>query len=405
MNSHTSLRWRKARNTAFALGIAASIGCAVLAAGDLDTFLHGYLFAFLSACFISAGCFGLLAVGNLTGGRWAIASRPLQAAGVDTTLLVVLLFVPVGLGVEHIYVWASGEGQPMFEGSKAAWLSTRAFLGRAAAYLVIWLLLSILLVRFSRLDRVPGETVGMRRVGAFCLVTFVLVMTLAAFDWGMSLEPEWYSSIYGAILAISGVVAAHSLFSLLLGRLTDEQIWAPFGILEHPPEAAHGADLASAARQLRGDMASLLLAIVMLWAYFSFSQLLIIWAGNLPAEISWYLPRIKGNWEWLAVGIAALHFVVPFLLLLSRRAKESPGGLAAVALLLLAMYVVNLFWMIKPAFSPERFAVSAADAVCLLAAGGLWTGTYLWRLESRWAAGIDLGSPAGVVHPNPMQAK
>jgi hypothetical protein len=355
-----------------------------LAAGDIASFLQGYLFAYFAVCFVTAGCLGLLALGNLTGGKWAIASRPILTAGVDTTLLVAILFVPIGLGVRQLYVWASSDGAPMFEGSKGVWLSVDFFLYRAVGIFAVWLVAAVLVVRMSSVRRLPGETAGMRRAGAIGLVLLVLAMTLAAFDWGMSLEPEWYSSIYGAMLAISGIVAAHAIVSLVLCR-AEEWTFAPFEALAEP-ELPPSTDVSEAVPRIRGDVGNLLLAFVMLWAYFSFSQFLIIWSGNLPSEISWYLPRIEGGWEWLVACIALFHFAVPFLLLFSRRVKQSTSALSGVASLLLVMYVGNLFWTIKPAFSPGRLTVSLSDVVSLLVVGGLWTAAFLWRVERRWIA-------------------
>ena len=379
--------WQKSRNTALALGAAAAVGAALLALRDLDSFFRGYLFAYLCICFPTAGFLGLLALGNLTGGRWSVVSRPILAAGTDTTLLVAILFVPVALGLEHIYVWATTEGQQMFEGTKAAWLSPGFFLARAVAYLVIWLLVAVVIVRSSPFHRAPGETTGMRRAGAGGLVVLIAVVTMAAFDWGMSLEPEWYSSIYGAILAISGVVAAHAFVALSLCRLDVDAI-APLAALSSSPQLDGATAEPEAAARIRGDVGNLLLAFVMLWAYFSVSQLLIIWAGNLPSEIEWYLPRIETSWQWLAIALVVLHFAAPFLLLISRQVKRSTRALRGVAILLLVMYTLNMFWVIKPAFAPEGFYVSISDVVCLLALGGLWTAAFFWRLERRWAGVI-----------------
>jgi hypothetical protein len=384
-------RIQSARSASVAVGAAAAVGCAILAANDVASFLRGYLFAYLAACFITAGCLGLLALGNLTGGRWSIASRPILTAAVDNTILIAILFSPIALGVRHIYVWATSEGRPLFEGTKAQWLSVDFFLLRAAACLVTWLAAAVLVVRMSNPRRLPGETTGMRRAGALALVLLVLVITLAAFDWGMSLEPQWYSSIYGAMLAVSGVVAAQAAVTLVL-CFAQNRTFAPFASLAQPelPPLSIVSDEAS---RIRGDVGNLLLAFVMLWAYFSFSQFLIIWSGNLPSEIAWYLPRIEGGWQWVALAIALLHFAVPLLLLFARRVKRSAEALAAVASLLLAMYIVNVFWTIKPAFSPKAFAVGTSDVASLLAVGGIWTAAFLWRLERRWAALERIRSP------------
>jgi hypothetical protein len=214
----------------------------------------------------------------------------------------------------------------------------------------------------------------MRRAGALSLVLLAPTVTFAGFDWIMSLEPDWYSSIYGAILIAGGVVAAHATAVYGLARmpadLRERVILLP---TEH-------ADSATEPGEVFRDMGNLLLAFLMVWTYFSFSQYLIIWSGNLPGEITWYERRLSGIWLYFALGVVALCFVAPFFALLSRDTKRNIWQLAMVAMIAMAGYGVNMYWTIVPALRPMDPGDQLAAASGLLAIGGLWSAINSWQL-------------------------
>jgi hypothetical protein len=248
-------------------------------------------------------------------------------------------------------------------------LNLSFFTVRAAIYFVIWLALAFFLNRWSLLqDRTADRqfTKRMRVLSGPGMVLFVFTVTFASIDWFMSLDWEWSSTIYGFIF-----VAAWSLSALAF------TIAVMAALSKHEP-------MNNVVAQLHfHDLGKLLLALVMLWSYFAFSQFLIIWSGNLPEEIRWYLPRIHGSWGAIALAVVILHFAFPFLFLLSRSLKRNAGKLVIVAVLILLMRLIDLFWMIAPNFTHEYFHVSWMDVVAPIGIGGLWLAWFANALTKR----------------------
>jgi hypothetical protein len=337
--------------------------CALLSWNDPDRLWRAYLFAFLAGWLITMGATGLLALGNATGGRWAVACRPYYLAMAQTLPLVAVLFIPIAINYKQIFPWASGATaeRPMLAPSQAVYLEPSFFFGRAIAYFVVWMLIVALLSWLSRPGKLQAESAAMRRAGALSLVLLVPTVTFAAFDWGMSLEPTWYSSIYGAILTAGGVLAAQAL--------------AICGF------SAGGAGADGHDAEVFNDLGNLLLAFLMVFTYFAFSQFLIIWSGNLPPEITWYVRRLAGGWQWLAIAIVVFHYFVPFLMLLSRDLKRAPRRIAGVAALLLVMYSVHVYWTIVPAFADAGLVWHTTNVSALAAVGGGMLAAFLWHAQ------------------------
>lgn len=390
--------WRWPALIAAVVGV---IGCAVGALDDIAVLWRAYLVGFMCIWLITVGAIGLLALGNLTGGRWAALGRPFYLAIAKLLPLVAILFIPIAMNLSAIYPWANESTRAdlhLAEG-KAWYLEQGTFLARAAIYFVVWLVMGFWVARVSRLNRQPGDLPGMSRVGALAIVLLVPTVTFAAFDWGMSLEPNWYSSIYGALLTAGGVLAAHALAIVSIARLPVGDVSrimtvagfdtkAHHGHQEQPfdPGLEHGHD--APLTIVVGDMGNLMLAFVMVWTYFAFSQFLIIWSGNLPSEITWYLPRIAGGWLILALGIVLFHFAVPFGMLLSRRRKRDAQRLKIVATMLLVMYCLNLYWVIAPAYAGMGARGLLACGAAILALGGIWMAFYSW-LAPRSLRGVS----------------
>jgi len=359
---------------AFAMGVGM---CAVMATHRVEMLWRAYLLGVVSCWLVSVGATGLIAIGNLTGGRWAAAARPFYLASMRTLPIVALLFVPIAFVLPEIYPWARGgyAHEAAFSAAKSAYLSAPFFLARAAGYIGIWLFVAWWLGSVSRLDVQPGRTFRMRRAGAASLVLLAPSVTFAAFDWGMSLEPHWYSSIYGAMLTAGGVVAAHALAVYGMARM-------PIQLRDNVVSASedhddHGENAGSLFR----DLGNLLLAFIMVWTYFSFSQFLIIWSGNLPSEIEWYELRLHNGWQFVALGVVALCFVAPFSILLSRDVKQNIWPLAGVAIIVLVGYGINMYWTLVPAFQPLEAGDHLASVSVLLAVGGFWSAVNSWQLN------------------------
>jgi len=365
-----SWQWRAVVVALMGMGL-----CAVLSAAMPERLWRAYVFAYMAIWLVTVGGMGLIALGNLTGGHWATEARPYYLAAARTLPLVAILFIPIAISVEQIYPWASASGGAEHDlpPGKAWYLSPDFFRGRALAYFGVWLVVGWWLGRVSRLDVPPGQTPAMRRAGALGLVLLVPTTTFAAFDWGMSLEPHWYSSIYGAMLTACGVLAVQALAIRSLAAT-------------EPANATPDADLYN-------DLGNLLLAFLMVATYFAFSQFLIIWSANLPSEISWYQRRLDDGWQWLGLTVALVGFATPFLLLLSRERKRAPRPLAAVAGLLLVMYLAHLYWIIVPAFAETGFAWQATNLAAPAAVGGGWLAAFWWHLRRSLQAAGGLEVP------------
>ena len=336
-----------------------------------DQFFHSYVFAFSFWAGISVGSLALLMLQHLTGGGWGLVIRRVLEAATRTLPLVLVLFVPIVLGAQRIYKWTDANEiaeHPVLQ-EKSKYLNLSFFTVRAAIYFAIWLALAYFLNRWSLLqDRTADRkyTKNMRVLSGPGMVLFVFTVTFASIDWFMSLSWEWSSTIYGFIF-----VAAWGLSALAF------TIAAMAALSKHEP-------MNNVVAQLHfHDLGKLLLAFVMLWSYFAFSQFLIIWSGNLPEEISWYIPRIHGAWGAIALAVIVLHFAFPFLFLLSRSFKRHAGKLVIVAVLILVMRLIDLFWMIAPNFPPAGFHVSWMDLVAPIALGGLWLGMFARALTRR----------------------
>ena len=348
---------------------------AILVFGFLSNrgqFFRSYLFAFSFWSGISIGSLALLMLQHLTGGGWGLVIRRVLEAATRTLPLMMVLFLPIISGAHWLYPWTHAEEiakSPALVEKARLYLNLQFFVVRAAIYFAIWLTLAFLLNRWSKLQDQTGEgkfTKNMRLLSGPGMVLFVFTVTFASIDWFMSLDPEWSSTIYGFIFVASWSLSALAFVIAALAML------AKYEPLKSVVAPLHFHDLGK-----------LLLALVMLWSYFAFSQFLIIWSGNLPEEIRWYLPRTRGAWGALALAVVVLHFAFPFLFLLSRSLKRNPHKLVLVALLILVMRLLDLLWMITPNFTGDIFHVSWMDIVAPLAMGGLWLAVFGWQLNKR----------------------
>ena len=359
---------KRLQRIALIVGVVAGAILIVGAIFNHTQFHRSYLLAFVFWMGFPLGSLVLLMLQHLTGGGWGLViRRPLEAA-TRTLPLMLLLFIPIAVGVGVVYPWTH-EPEITHLGDKTKYLNIPFFIARSAICFAIWFLLAYFLNRWSReQDRTADRQLAkkMRILSGPGMVLFVLTVTIVAVDWVMSLEPEWMSTMFGLLfVAAWGVTGlAFAIASLALLARNEP--------LNHIVAKRHFHDLGK-----------LLLALVMLWTYFAFSQYLIIWSGNLPEEIHYYLPRTHGAWGVIVVTISILHFAAPFLFLLSRNVKRDAGKLMIIAVLILVMRFVDFFWMITPSFTHEHFVVSWMDIVAPIAIGGLWLATYAWQLGTR----------------------
>jgi predicted small integral membrane protein len=352
---------------------AAWLSALLLAAGGAGlaispkAFFEAWLVAWLFWAGLSLGSLAILMLQSLTGGAWAQAVRLPCEAAVGTLGPAALLFIPILLGAGQIYPWTDRELFLHHEWPhKEAYLSLPYFAIRAAIYFGIFVLLGALLRRWSAPR--PGlaeerRALRLRQTSCAGLILYFVSMNFAATDWVVSLTPQWYSTMFSVILMIGQFLSALAFVIVLVCVLGAREPFA--GMLT--PKHLH-------------DLGNLLLAFVVFWAYVSFAQFLLIWSGNLPREISWYLPRLSGGWQYVALALFLVQFLVPFALLLSREAKRDPRRLGRVAMLVLAANALNTYWLTAPSFAPARF--TWLDPVLFAAIGAAWIALFLRNFGS-----------------------
>ena len=365
------------------LGVAAGLLGLVLSA-NADQFFRSWLIGFLFILSFAMGSLALLMLQHLSGGQWGLVSRRIFEAASRTLPLVALAFIPILFGMRPLFLWARPEAVETDHilQMKAPYLNVPFFTVRAVIYFAFWMLLVFLLNKWSAAqDRgetavTPADSVRFRRVSAPGLLFLVLTVTFASVDWMMSVDPHWFSTIFGLLTVASQGLSALALTIAVLAVL------APTGALAPVLGPRHFHDLGK-----------LLLAFVMLWAYLSFSQFLIIWSGNLAEEIPWYLQRIRGSWGAIAILLVVGHFALPFALLLSRDLKRHGKLLSRVAMIVIAMRLVDLIWLISPSFGAHGPAgeghtgffipIHWMDIVIPLGLAGLWLFLFARQLRSR----------------------
>jgi hypothetical protein len=392
------------------VGVIGAVLCAVGVFLEPQQFFRSYLMGYVFWWKIAAGCLALALLNQMVAGAWGLISRPFFDAACRTWPLVALLFVPLAFGVDYIYPWTERDffaGHEHLE-NRTWYLTKPFFLGRAAMYFAVWLGFGLLLggppaKRHDSLESLASRRLGL--VSGAGMVLLVLTASFAAIDWLMTLDPFWHSTIFGGLVAVGGLLTAMALVVASIAWLTGP-LAGPSGTGVSPVE--HRRDAATEGSptgqppvpethlpEVLNDLGNLLLAFLMVWTYFAFSQYLIIWSGNLPEEAAWYLDRQQYGWGRLAVFIILLHFVVPFLCLLSRDVKQSRRAVAAVAVGILVMHYVELFWTAAPSYLEHGIVVHWLDVAAPLAVGGLWLAFYAWQLQRTWAPVAGLLIPAG----------
>jgi hypothetical protein len=353
--------------------LAGGLGVLAMAAGALTNpaeFFHAYLGAFIFWTSLSLGCLGLLMVHHLSGGAWGLVIRRILEAGARTLPLMLLAFVPLTLGLPHVYEWAQPDvvaKDPILQ-HKAPFLNAPFWILRTVVYFALWSGMAYLLAKWSReQDGRPGAPYDTRfgKVSGPGLVVFGLTVSLASVDWMMSVDPHWFSTIYGFVMVGGAGLSALCLVAMVLSRLARE---APMsGVVKD----SHFHDIGK-----------LTFAFVMLYAYFTFSQFLIIWSANLPEEIPWYLRRLSNGWQYVMLALVLLHFALPFALLLSANIKQQAGTLARIAGLVFVMRFVDVFFQVAPQFH-EHFALHWQHLATAVGLGGLWFAAFASLLGGR----------------------
>jgi hypothetical protein len=349
--------------------VAGVVGLGVSALGgifDPTQFFQSYLMAYMFCLGTTLGCLALGMVHQLSGGAWGVVLRRPIGGAVRVLPILTLLFLPILFGMGRLYTWTHEDAALRHN---HLYLNVPFFVIRAAIYFLAWNGLSYFLNAWSlEQDRTGDPRIArrMQRLSAGGLVAYGLTITFASFDWLMSISPDWYSTIYG-VLIIGG--QGLSALAFLIVVITWLSRRPPLDRIIRP-EHFH-------------DAGNLTLAFVMLWAYFAFSQYLIIWAGNLPQEIAWYQHRLQTGWRFIGLALVLFHFAVPFLVLLSRRVKRESTILARLALWILAARLVDLFWLIAPDFHRNGVHISWLDVLLPASLASIWLAAFVWQLRGR----------------------
>ncbi len=360
----------RAQSRAFVIGGAFLVLAAIGALIDREQFFRSYLVGFMFWTGIVLGSFAIVMLHHLAGGRWGFAIRRLLESATRTLPLLLLLAVPLLFGLGTLYEWARPEvvAHDAVLQRKALYLNVPFFLLRLAIYFAIWFVMMYLLNKWSAEQDTSDDPALVRKLQNFSgpgLVLYGLTVTFLSIDLLMSLQPHWFSTIFGMII-MCGQGVSTLAFMIAVATLMAQR--TPYG--------------QSLSTVQYHDLGNLLLAFVMLWAYTSFAQLLLIYSGNLPEEIPYYLRRFYGAPGWIGVALIVFHFAIPLLLLLSRDVKRHLRRLAAVSVWLLIMRVVDLLWVVKPAGEGAHI-FHWLDIVVPLGIGGVWVGFFVYQLKKR----------------------
>ncbi len=323
-------------------------------------FYRAYLPSYLFWFEIVVGSLAILMIQYVTGGEWGLMIRRPLGAAARTTPIMLLFFVPIVIGMKHLYPWANPDivAHDHILQLKQSYLNREFWLIRSAIYFAAWMLwawrLRVLSLRFYE-DRAPETEMRRGRWAALGLPMIVLTLTFTSIDWIMSLEPKWYSSMFGISFTIGCGLSAFVYVLFLLTQLAKTKAMSEIVKPSH-----------------FRDLGNLTLAFVMLWAYTAFSQFLLIWYANLKEEVPYYSVRSHGLWGWIAAALILFHFFLPFSMLLMRAIKDRPETIFVVTVILLVMRYVEIYWLVEPAFYPEHFYFSWMSATSFIGIGGVW---------------------------------
>jgi hypothetical protein len=357
--------FRPALGIGIVLGIISIIG-GMLSPGD---FFHSYLMGYLFWLGLTLGCMAIVMLQYLTAGAWGIMTRRALESASRTLPLCAILFIPIAIGIPWLYDWAHSDlvKNEYVLRHRQMYMNPTMFIVRAIIYFAIWGTFACFLNKWSaEQDEKGGLENRLARLSAPGLLIYVFTITFATVDWAESLENNWFSTIWGFLFVAREGLAAFAFIIIVMALLSRREPLAS----RFKPAHLH-------------DLGKLLLVFVMLWAYFEFSQLVVIWSGNLTDEIPWYLRRLGTSWGWLGVMLIVLEFIVPFLMLLSRPLKRNAVALCCVVGLIIFMRWVDLMWIVMPQYYQRGFRLTWMNLVVPTAIGCFWIAVFVWQLKKR----------------------
>lgn len=369
------------RPLALGIGGIALIIWAVGVYFNTEQALRSWLLGFIFWGGIGIGSLGVLMLQYLTGGAWGIVIRRFVEAGSRTLPLIALLFIPLAIGVytHNIYEWTHMTPTDYWIEARGIYLLPWTWILRSVIYFILLGVMAYMLNSWSakqdRTTTLEESRLVLEQASRFSgptLVIYALVVTFAVTDWVMTLDPHWFSTIWGLLFVAGWALSCFCFVVATLAFLSDKS----------PMNGVLG-------KRHFHDLGKLMLALVMVWAYFNFSQFLIIWSGNLPEETMWYLARMKGGWGYIGIILIIFHFAFPFLVLLQQDFKKRAKWLATLAIFILVMRIVDMFYLIGPSYrvtpgmEQGAFYISWLDIVAPIAIGGIWIWWYLGELMKR----------------------
>lgn len=372
------------RSRSMILGGLFAVLAIVGAIVDTKLFLQAYLVGFMFWLGVTLGSMTLLMLQYTSGGNWGIIGRRFWEAATKTLPLMFVLWLPIVFGMKSLFPWYQMSGDELLPDRKALWLNPKLFVVRGIIYFILWGLWAWRLNRWSRTEEdglgTPQKFVRIQNFSGAGIVMYGLTITFASVDWVMSLNPMWWSTVWGMLFMVGQCLTAFAFTIWLLAQLSPIE----------PMSRIFKTDFFH-------DYGKLMFAFVVLWAYLSFSQWLVIWQANITEEIRWYLDRVHGHWKIVATGLIFFHFVLPFALLLSRNLKRQPHRLVRMAVWIMLVRLVDLFWQVQPSFhtrgivehgatetlAPLNWQIVLMNIVNVLAIGGIWLTLFFWHLNKR----------------------
>jgi hypothetical protein len=370
MNEAVKLRLEKLQRLFLLVGLAGLALTVVGAFLNRPQFFFSYLFGWLFWAGLSLGCFLVTMIHQLAGGRWGYPTRRFLEAGFLVLPLMLLLFIPVFFGLSDLYPWARPNevAAERVLRHRHVYQNGGAFIVRSIGCLALWSCMAFYLRKWSLEQDQTDDAAPTRKARALSapgIVVYGLLATFAYVDWVMSLEKSWYSTMFPVIIMIGQILVAYAFSVVLIGCFRQDE---PFvGVLT---------------KTHYHHLGNLLLAFVLFWTYVSFGQLLIIYSGDIPQELRWYLNRIAGSWKFVIGALALLHFFVPFFLLLFRTVKLHIVSLTILASVLFLLHIVDIYWLVIPALHPDHVTVSWMDLTAPIGFGGVWLAFFFSRLKS-----------------------
>ncbi len=355
-----------------AVGIAGLAASAVGFNADSKQFYHSYLTAYVFWTSVGLGALFFTMVHHLVDATWSVVVRRLSECLMVTLPVMFIFLLPiVGHGIHDLYHWSHADAvaHDVLLQHKAPWLNTGMFIGRSVIYFVCWTVIGAVLYKTSlRQDQKHEEGLlgRMRMVSGPGMVIFALTLTFSAFDWMMSLDPHWYSTIFGVYFFAGSLLSALAFMTLWIVFLQSNQILTDEITVEH----FH-------------DLGKLIFAFTVFWTYIAFSQYFLIWYGNIPEETVWYLHRWEGNWKTISLLLVFAHFVIPFAVLLSRVPKRSVRMMTIMSIWMLAVHWIDLYWLISPNLHKHHFHFSWMDAATFVGIGGIFIFCFLKRFAAQ----------------------